>query len=110
RRAKTDLGARPLSELRPDELAAWRRSLPANRHHQFRAVAQVLNQAVRWEWIEKSPARHIANPKPRAPEIQPFTDWAEVEAIAEEMDPRFAVIPLFGVGTGLRPEEWIALE
>ena len=74
RRAKTDLGERPIADLRPDELAAWRRSLPANRHHQFRAVAQVLNQAVRWEWIDKSPARHIANPKPKAPEIQPFTE------------------------------------
>jgi integrase len=110
KRAKTDLGERPIADLRPDELAAWRRSLPANRHHQFRAVAQVLNQAVRWEWIEKSPARHIINPKPKAPEIQPFADWAEVEAIAEEMDPRFAGISLFAVGTGLRPEEWIALE
>jgi integrase len=110
RRAKTDLGERPIADLRPDELAAWRRSLPANRHHQFRAVAQVLNQAVRWEWIDKSPARHIANPKPKAPEIQPFTDWAEIVAIVEEMDPRFAAIPLFAVGTGLRPEEWIALE
>jgi integrase len=105
-----DLGERPIAELRPDELAAWRRSLPANRHHQFRAVAQVLNQAVRWEWIEKSPARHIVNPKPKAPEIQPFADWAELEAIAEELDPRFDAIPLFSVGTGLRPEEWIALE
>lgn len=110
KRAKADLGERPIAELRPDELAAWRRSLPANRHHQFRAVVQVLNQAVRWEWIEKSPARHIVNPKPKAPEIQPFADWAEVEAIAEEIDPRFAAIPLFAVGTGLRPEEWIALE
>jgi integrase len=110
KRAKAELGARPIADLRPDELAAWRRSLEANRHHQFRAVAQVLNQAVRWEWIEKSPARHIANPKPKAPEIQPFTDWAEVEAIAEELDPRFAAIPIFIVGTGLRPEEWIALE
>jgi integrase len=110
RRAKTDLGERPIADLRPDELAAWRRSLPANRHHQFRAVAQVLNQAVRWEWIDKSPARHIANPKPKAPEIQPFTDWAEIVAIVEEMDSRFAAIPLFAVGTGLRPEEWIALE
>jgi integrase len=70
----------------------------------------VLRQAERWEWIERSPARHITNPKPKAPEIVPFASWEEVEAIAEELDPRFAAIPVFATGTGLRPEEWIALE
>jgi integrase len=102
-------GERPIRTLRPDELAAWRKTI-GNRHHTFRAVKQVLAQAERWEWLERSPARHIANPKPKAPEIQPFESWAEIEAIAEEFHPRFAAIPLFAVGTGLRPEEWIALE
>jgi integrase len=102
-------GARPIRTLRPDELAAWRKTI-RNRHHSFRAVKQVLTQAERWEWIERSPARHIANPKPKAPEITPFASWDEIEEIAEELHPRFAAIPVFAVGTGLRPEEWIALE
>jgi integrase len=110
KRARADFGERPLGSLRPDELAAWRRSLPANRHHAFRAVKQVLRQAERWEWIEKSPALHVANPKPKAPEIVPFGSWEDVEAITEELDPRLAAIPIFAVGTGMRPEEWIALE
>ncbi len=91
-------------------MAAWRRNLLANAHYAFRAVKQVLRQAERWEWIEKSPARHITNPKPKAPEIVPFVSWEEIEAIADELDPRFAVIPIFATGTGLRPEEWTALE
>jgi integrase len=103
-------GDRPIRTLRPDELAAWRKTLSGNRHHVFRAVKQVLAQAERWEWLEKSPARHIANPKPKAPEITPFASWEEMEAIAEELHPRFAAVPVFAVGTGLRPEEWIALE
>jgi len=78
---------------------------PGNRHHAFRAVKQVLAQAERWEWIEKSPARHVKNPKPKAPEIEPLASWAEID----ELDPRFAAIPIFAVGTGLRPEEWLAL-
>jgi integrase len=102
-------GERPIRTLRPDELAAWRKTI-GNRHHAFRAVKQVLAQAERWQWLERSPARHIANPKPKAPEIQPFESWEEIEAIAEELDPRFAAIPIFAAGTGLRPEEWIALE
>ena len=40
----------------------------------------------------------------------PFQSWAEVEAVTAELDPRFAAIPIFAAGTGLRPEEWIALE
>jgi integrase len=102
-------GERPIRTLRPDELAAWRKNI-TNRHHVFRAVKQVLAQAERWKWLDENPARYIKNPKPRAPEIQPFTSWAEMEAAAEEIDPRFAAIPLFAAGTGLRPEEWIALE
>jgi len=106
--AVTKFGNRPIRTLRPDELAAWRKSI-ANRHHAFRALKQVLAQAERWEWIERSPARHITNPKPKAPEIMPFASWEEIEAITEEIDPRYAAIPIFAAGTGLRPEEWIAL-
>jgi integrase len=42
--------------------------------------------------------------------VQPFESWADVEAIADKLDKRYAAIPVFAVGTGLRPEEWIALE
>ena len=35
--------------------------------------------------------------------------WDEVEAIADELGERYRAIPIFAVGTGLRPEEWIAL-
>jgi integrase len=40
----------------------------------------------------------------------PFASWEEIEAVAAELDPRFAAIPLFAAGTGLRPEELFALE
>jgi integrase len=109
--AKTRFGDRPLRSLRPDELSAWRLSLSqGSRHGVFRALKQVLEQAARWEWIEKNPATYVKNPKPKPPEIQPFASWDEIEKIAAELSPRYAAIPLFAVGTGLRIEEWLALE
>ncbi len=111
RQAGLVFGDRLITTLQPDELAAWRKRLsPGARHNVFRALRQVLEQATRWKWIDENPARHVKNPKPKAPEIQPFGSWAEIEAIAAELDPRVAAIPIFAVGSGLRPEEWVALE
>ena len=111
RQAEAAFGERNIATLQPDELAAWRKTLsPGARHNVFRALRQVLEQAARWKWIPENPARYVKNPKPKAPEIAPFESWQEIEAIAEELDPRFAAIPVFAVGTGLRPEEWLALE
>jgi site-specific recombinase XerD len=108
RHATSAFGDRELRTLRPDELAAWRRTLSeGSRSDLFRALRQVLEQAARWGWIEHNPARHIRNPKPKRAE---FASWEEVETIVAELDPRFAAIPVFAAGTGLRPEEWIALE
>ena len=39
-----------------------------------------------------------------------FSTWQEVLAVAQELDPRFSAIPIVAAGTGLRPQEWIALE
>src|SRR5919109_3021239 len=44
-------------------------------------------QAARWRWIDENPARHVRNPRPQAPEIQPFESWQEIEAIAAELEP-----------------------
>jgi integrase len=40
----------------------------------------------------------------------PFETWDEIETVAAELDVRYRAIPIFATGTGLRPEEWIALE
>jgi len=112
--AARTFGDRRLDELTALDLSAWRATVSAGyRHEVFRSVRQVLEHAVTLDLIASNPAAKVRNKRSRETEprkIAPFGSWEEVEAIATELDPRYAAIPLFAAGTGLRPEEWIALE
>ena len=49
-------------------------------------------------------------PVRRRKEQHPFESWAELEALATAIGPRYGPMILFAAATGLRPAEWIALE
>jgi len=69
------------------QIAAWRKSLPAPRRYPaHRALSQVLAAAARWKWIEENAAAGVKNPQPPMGEIDPFEDWAEIDAIGAELD------------------------
>ena len=58
--------------------------------------------------LEHNPTARIRNRQASLDEHReqrPYETWEEVEAVAAELDPRFAAIPIVLVGTGLRPEE-----
>jgi len=114
RRAREAFGSRHPDSLSRLEIEDWRATLAAgSQHNVFRSFRQALAWGHARGLVEREPSVGIRNPKRRRHErkpIIPFETWEEVDAIADELDPRYRAIPLFAVGTGLRPEEWIALE
>jgi integrase len=113
--AQTAFGHRPLTEITYDHLAAWRgqdakRVAPETLYGRTVAVKQVLNAAVLSGALKESPARHLKNPRPQPGLINPFEAIDEVERIAAELPVLFRAVPVFVCMTGLRPEEWAALE
>ncbi len=74
------------------------------------ALRQALAAAVRWGYIGRNPAKEAGrNPQPAPRAVRAFTA-AEVEAIGAELSPMYRSLPDFAGATGLRPEEWQAIE
>ena len=105
-------GHRRINQIRPAEIATWRMNIAGgHRFEATQALRQVLDRAVSWGLIDVNPAKQgIDNPQRRYTEKQPFESWAELEALAAELGPRYGPLVLFAAATGLRPGEWIALE
>jgi integrase len=97
--------------LDPQAIGAWRKRLPERSGWAIhKALRQVLHYAVRVKLLDENVATLVPNPEPKRREVPTFETVAELEAIGEELSPAFAALPLFVGLTGLRPEEWIALE
>jgi integrase len=101
-----------VGELRSEEIAAWRIALsPGYRFDATQALRQVLARAVVWGMIDVNPAKlGVDNPSPRRREQRPFESWAELDAVAGNLSPRYRPMVIFAAATGLRPGEWLALE
>lgn len=105
-------GDRKVGELTSQEIAQWRMNLsPGYRFEATQALRQVLHRAVVWGMLDVNPAKiGVDNSVRRRKEQHPFESWAELEALAAAIRPKYGPMILFAAATGLRPAEWIALE
>jgi integrase len=75
-----------------------------------KTLRQVLDWAVAADLLDTNVAVKVPNPEPKRREIPAFGSWAEVDLVASKLLRRYRAIPLFVAATGLRCEEWLALE
>lgn len=110
-KATTALGEVRLAELSPDQVSAWRLTVPeGHRFEATQALRQVLNRAVNWKLIDDNPAKRVPNPARRCREQRPFDSWQQIRSLAEQLGPTHGPMVLFAAATGLRPSELFALE
>jgi integrase len=111
-KAVSEFGSQRLGQLRSQEIAAWRMTIPAgHRFEATQALRQVLSRAVDWQMIDVNPAKHgVDNPQRRRTEKRPFESWAQLAEVASRLGDRESALVMFAAATGLRPGEWIALE
>jgi integrase len=113
RRPLDAYGDTTLAELETmsDDLAEWRTTLPPRYAPKVMgAFRQVLAAGVRWRLLETNPAVDAgANPDVDPAPVRVYK-LAELDAIAVELSAAYESLPDFAASTGLRPEEWAALE
>jgi integrase len=110
-RPLAEFGDVKLSDLRAGEIASWETTLPPRfRYAVVRALRQVLDAAVAWEYLARNPAKATGkNPAPAVVEriaLEP----ADVDKLATELGSPYGAAIVVGVWCFLRPSELMALE
>lgn len=114
-RAKKAFGEVPARQLDPAEIAQWISRLEVaqtTRSQTIRSLRQVLRQGIAWGYLSSNPADpdKVRVPIGHRAEIKPLESWDEVDAVGDAIGGRYGPLVTFAAATGLRPEEWCALE
>jgi integrase len=111
--AEGGLGDMKVVDVAALDVAAWRKRQPErSAHYYHKALSQELAFGVK---IAKVPglmrnvAADVDNPRPKRREIAYFETWADVERVDDELVEWARGLVVVGSGTGMMPEEWIAL-
>ena len=111
--ATATFGDIPLRDLEnmTREIAAWYARQPeGSRYGRMANFRQCLGAAVRWKLMGSNPALEaVKNRQPPPREIRVYT-LADLDALTEEMPSTYTGLPHFAAATGLRTEEWAALD
>lgn len=111
--ASGTFGDVPLRELErmTDEIASWRaRQSEGVRYARTGALRQCLGAAVRWGYMGRNPAVLAGKNRQPAPRTIRVFSVVELDAISVELSNQYQSLPMFAAASGLRPEEWMALE
>lgn len=93
------------------EIAAWRARQPERvRYGRTGALRQCLEAATRWNRIARNPAKLAGRNRQPSPRVVRVYTLTELDTVALELAPQYEPLPAFAAATGLRPEEWGALE
>lgn len=101
-----------LAELSPEDVYAWRLTVPeGHRFRRRRRFGTCSTVRLAWGLLDYNPAKPSApNPPRRYKEKRPFESWEQIEAVAERLDPVYGPMVVFAAATALRPSELFALE
>ncbi len=109
-RAFGDVPLRDLERM-SGEIATWQAKLPErSRYGVVQALRQALGAANRWGYMAANPALLAGRNRQPSPRTVRVYTRDELDAIGAEFPPMYAPLPIFAAATGLRPEEWAALE
>lgn len=113
---RPSLGSTKLSQLRPLEIQAlYSQMLECGRSARTVRVTHVvlssaLKQAVRWRMLSLNPAQACELPKRTRREMKSLTPEEVTAFLKEAKDDPHGLIFAFALATGMRPEEYLALQ